>query len=90
MNSGWPYFFNILKCYESIVWIHDKEVLTKKEYDAQIKGRTQFTLSFRGSKPILYSLGDAIQILTKLQSEAKRAKLIRKLIIKIEEFLFSR
>ena len=66
-------------------WIHNKEVLTKKEYNTQKKGLTELTLSFRGSLPILYSLGDAIQILSKLETDEKRGKLIRKLIIKIEE-----
>jgi len=68
-----------------VVWIHDKEVLTKKEYEAQKLGGTQFPLTFHPSLPILYSLGDAIQILSKLQSDEKKAKLIRRLIIKLEE-----
>ena len=37
------------------------KTITKQEYNAQIKGQPQFALSFRGSLPILYSLGDAIQ-----------------------------
>ncbi len=70
---------------DRIVWIHPKEMLTKEEYNTQIKGATQFPLSFRGSPPILYSLGDAIQILSRIQTDEERAKLIRKLIVKIEE-----
>jgi len=70
---------------DRIVWIHDREVLTKKEYKAQKLGETQFPLTFHPSLPILYSLGDAIQILSRIQTEAKKAKLIRRLIIKIEE-----
>lgn len=43
------------------------EGLTKEEHNTQIKGGTEFPLSFRGSPPILYSLGDAIQILSRLE-----------------------
>ncbi len=73
------------KAEDKTVFIHGREVLTKQEYTTQIKATPQFSLSFRGSLPILYSLGDAIQVLSKLQTEAKRSDLIRRLIIKIEE-----
>jgi len=68
-----------------ISWIHPRETISKREYNTQVQGETQFTLAPRGSKPILVSLADAIQILTILQKDEERSKLIKKLIIKIEE-----
>jgi len=40
--------------------MHPREDLTKEEYNTQIKGQSQFALSFRGSNPTLYSLGGEI------------------------------
>jgi len=68
-----------------ITWIHPRETITKQEYNAQVGGQTEFALTLGGSSPIIVSLGDAIQILSILQTEQEKGHLIRKLIIKIEE-----
>ena len=45
------------------------EVITKREYNAQVGVSTHLTLSKGGSNPILVSLGDALQILSILQND---------------------
>ena len=72
---------------DRIKWIHKKEFLTEKEYKTQVGKSlysTQLNIKFKHFKPILYSLGDAIQILGRIQTEEKKSELIRKLIIKLE------
>jgi len=68
-----------------IEFIHPRESMLKGEYNTQVGRTTQ--LSFKkGGRPLtLVSLGDAIQILSILQKDKVRSKLIRKLIVKIEE-----
>ena len=58
--------------------------ITKQEYNAQVGTQTEFALTLGGSSPIIISLGDAIQILSVLQTDQEKGHLIRKLIIKIE------
>lgn len=68
-----------------ITWIHPRETITKQDYNAQVGRQTEFVLPKGGHKTVLVSLADAIQILTVLQKDKERSKLIRKLIMKIEE-----
>ena len=68
-----------------ISWIHPRETLSKREYNTQVQRETQFTFAPQGRALILVSLADAVQILTVIQKDKARAKLIKKLIIKIEE-----
>lgn len=68
-----------------ITWIHPRETITKQEYNAQVGRQTEFAFVLGGKPLIIVSLADAIQILTVLQKDKERSKLIRKLIMKIEE-----
>ena len=70
---------------DRVVWIHDRETITKQDYNAQVGMRTEFSFVLGGRPLIIVSLADAIQILTVLQKDKERSKLIRKLIIKIEK-----
>ena len=72
-----------------IKWIYEKERITKQDYNAQVGMRTEFSFVLGGRPLIIVSLADAIQILSKLQSEEKRAKLIRRLIIKVLNQFFN-
>lgn len=68
-----------------ITWIHPRENITKREYNAQVGMRSQFSFVLGGRPLTLVSLGDAIQILSVLETDQEKGSLIRKLIIKIEK-----
>lgn len=70
---------------KNIKWIHPRESITKQRYNAQVGKQTQFAFVLGGRPLTLYSLADAIQILSILQNDKEKGKLIRKLIIKLEE-----
>ena len=66
-----------------ITWIHSKEKIEKKEYNKQIP--TQLGFALGGKALNLVSIADTIQILSILQNDKEKERLIRKLIIKLEE-----
>ena len=70
---------------KKIIWIHPRESMKKQEYNVQVGRQTQFAFVLGGRALILYSLADTIQILSILQNDKEKGRLIRKLIIKLEE-----
>jgi len=46
-----------------INFIHPREVISRKEYIAQMLGKSEFYPNYRTHTLVLYSFGDAFQIL---------------------------
>ena len=64
----------ILRSKNLQIWIQDKEMLTKEEYNAQVGRQTEFAFVLGGKPLILVSLGDAIQKLYPVKSMDSESK----------------